>query len=86
MPEISRFFGIIIYMYHGDHNPPHIHAIYQGKKVMIDFQGNILRGGLDSKTATRLIRDRIDTHFRELTENWNLSQAGKSLMYIEPLE
>ena len=29
MPEISRFFGIIIRMYFGDHNPPHFHAIYQ---------------------------------------------------------
>jgi len=29
MPEISRFFGIIIRMYFGDHNPPHFHVIYQ---------------------------------------------------------
>ena len=28
MPEISRFYGIVIRMYHNDHNPPHFHAIY----------------------------------------------------------
>lgn len=28
MPEISRFYGIIIRMYYEDHNPPHFHAVY----------------------------------------------------------
>jgi len=28
MPEISRFYGIVIRMYFGDHNPPHFHAAY----------------------------------------------------------
>ena len=28
MPEISRFLGIVIYMYFNDHNPPHLHAEY----------------------------------------------------------
>lgn len=28
MPEISRFLGIVIRMFYGDHNPPHFHAIY----------------------------------------------------------
>lgn len=29
MPEISRFYGIIIRMFYNDHNPPHFHVIYQ---------------------------------------------------------
>jgi hypothetical protein len=29
MPEISRFFGIVIKMFWGDHNPPHFHAFYR---------------------------------------------------------
>ena len=32
MPEISRFYGIIIAMFFDDHNPPHFHARYAGKK------------------------------------------------------
>jgi hypothetical protein len=86
MPEISRFFGIIIRMYYEEHNPPHIHAEFQGNKVMVDFQGNILRGNLDSKTAIRLVRDWIDLHYSELHENWNLACAGKALNHIAPLE
>ena len=26
MPEISRFFGIVIAMFYNDHDPPHFHA------------------------------------------------------------
>jgi hypothetical protein len=33
MPEISRFFGIVIRMYFDDHNPPHIHAFYAGNEA-----------------------------------------------------
>jgi hypothetical protein len=35
MPEISRFFGIVIRMYFDDHNPPHIHAIYAGNEAQV---------------------------------------------------
>jgi hypothetical protein len=28
MPQISQFFGISIYMYYAEHNPPHFHVIY----------------------------------------------------------
>ena len=30
MPEISRFYGIVISMYYDDHNPPHFHVRYGG--------------------------------------------------------
>jgi hypothetical protein len=28
MPEIARFYGIVIKLFLGDHSPPHFHAIY----------------------------------------------------------
>ena len=43
MPEICRFFGIIIRMFFDDHGPPHIHAEYQGYKAVLDLKGNITR-------------------------------------------
>jgi hypothetical protein len=58
MPEISRFFGIIVRMYYDDHPPPHIHAEYQGNKAKIDFGGNVLLGDLRSKTALIFLRKR----------------------------
>ncbi|MBQ9418274.1 MAG: DUF4160 domain-containing protein [Bacteroidales bacterium] len=38
MPEISKFYGILIYMYVDDHNPPHFHVIYEGDEAMIDIK------------------------------------------------
>jgi hypothetical protein len=45
MPEISRFFGIIIRMFFDEHSPPHIHGEYQGHKAVFDLNGNIMQGG-----------------------------------------
>lgn len=33
MPEVSRFYGIVIKMFFDDHNPPHFHAQYAGQKI-----------------------------------------------------
>ncbi len=86
MPEVSRFFGIIIRMYYDDHAPPHLHAEYQGKKALFDFRGNILRGNLESRTAMRLVREWVDVREPELGRNWELARAGRVLNKIEPLD
>jgi hypothetical protein len=86
MPEISRFFGIIIRMFYDDHNPQHFHVEFHGKKAIFDFQGNILRGSLKSKTATKLVREWADLHQFELAEDWQLSQEGKEIKKIDPLD
>jgi len=38
MPELSRFYGIVIQMYFGDHPPPHFHAIYGASKAIVDIE------------------------------------------------
>jgi len=86
MPEISRFFGIIIRMFYNDHQPSHLHAEHQGDKALFDFQGNVLRGSLRSRTARRLVREWIDLHGEELTEDWELARAGRGLQKIDPLD
>jgi len=86
MPEIARFFGIVIRMYYDDHNPPHLHAEYQGNRALMDFRGNILHGGLRSRTALRLVREWIDLHAAELQQDWSLARAGEQLNKIEPLD
>ena len=86
MPEISRFFGIVIRMFFDEHNPPHIHAEYQGQKAVFDLTGNVIRGALNSRTATRLVREWIDLHCDELRADWELAQAGNAVKTIAPLE
>ena len=73
-------------MFYNEHNPPHLHAEYQGEKAVFDFKGNILKGSLKSKTATKLVREWVDFHFPEIEEDWGLAQEGKEIKKIEPLD
>jgi len=85
MPEICRFFGIIIRIFFDEHDPPHFHAEYQGNKAVFDFNGSVLKGDLNSKTATRLVREWIDLSLDALKEDWELAKAGKEIKKIAPL-
>ena len=85
MPELSRFFGIVIRMLYDEHNPPYFHAEYSGNKAVFDFQGNVIKGNLSSRTATKLVREWIDLHTSELEEDWWLARESKELRKIEPL-
>lgn len=85
MPEVSRFFGIIIRMFYDEHNPPHFHAEYSGKKAVFDFNGNVIKGNLSSKTATKLVREWVDLHESELEEDWALARASQEIKKITPL-
>ena len=87
MPEISRFFGIIIYMYAKDHLPPHFHAEYNGEEAMFAIEtGEIIIGSLPRK-PTRLVQAWIELHRDELMENYNLLQEETgSFKKIKPLQ
>jgi len=86
MPEISRFFGIIIRMFYDEHNPPHLHAEYSGSKAVFDFEGSVLKGSLSSGTATRLVREWISLHVSELEENWKSAIESREIKKIQPLK
>ena len=86
MPEISRFFGIIIRMYFGDHNPPHFHAIYQDETAEYDIQTlEVIRGKLSSR-AHALVLEWASSHRSELMEDWMLASEMKEIKPIEPLK
>jgi len=46
MPEVSRFYGIVITINYNDHAPPHFHARYGGHQVVLAIGGGILAGWL----------------------------------------
>ena len=86
MPEISRFYGIIIRMYAGDHAPPHFHAEYGEWAAQIDIRsGNIMEGSLPRR-ALRLAQDWAELHRRELLDNFaGLQLDTPRYRKIEPL-
>jgi len=84
MPEISRFYGILIKMFFNEHNPPHFHAEYGEFKAIITIDKGIVEGKMP-KIALKLIFDWLDLHRDELMENWKNIEKKKALNKIEPL-
>ncbi len=85
MPEISRFFGIVIAMYCDDHPPPHFHAIYGSDRAefCIDPIG-ILKGRLPPR-ALALVTEWAALHQAELLDAWDQRGTGQTPRKIEPL-
>ncbi len=85
MPEISRFYGIIVYMYVDDHNPPHFHVIYNNEEAMFDIQDGHMTGSLPRR-AMKLVYEWLDIHQSELLENWKRLTESEEALKIEPLK
>jgi hypothetical protein len=86
MPEICRFFGIIIQMYHDDHAPPHIHIRYSGVKAKFDIEtANCLSGKLPKKAHLMVVEWIFDNQ-DALKTLWELAQQDQPLHKLPPLE
>jgi desulfoferrodoxin (superoxide reductase-like protein) len=81
---ISRFSGIVVFMNYRDHNPPHLHAKYQGEEVTIEIQTGTVTGSM-SLRALQLLFEWIERYQEELLENWELTRSHKPLRPIPPL-
>jgi hypothetical protein len=85
MPEISRFYGIVVQMYFGDHPPPHFHARYAGQKAKIDIDGlSLLEGKLPAR-ALGLLIEWAALHQDELREAFEKVANMQAPQTIEPL-
>jgi hypothetical protein len=88
MPTISMFYGILIRMYLGkkEHNPPHIHAIYQDSKAIFDIMTGEKTDGKLPPDKEKLVSAWIILHKDELLADWELAQNGETPYSIEPLK
>jgi hypothetical protein len=86
MPEISRFFGIVIKMFYTDHLPAHFHAEYGEFEALLEIDSlDVYRGTLPRR-ALALVLEWATMHRQELRENWRMAQGGESPRPIAPLE
>ena len=87
MPEICRFYGIIIRMFFRDHLPPHFHVEYAEYKAKININdGELIEGSLPRK-ALRLVQAWAEIHRDELMLNYEQSlKEGGVISRIEPLK
>ena len=83
MPEITRFYGIVIKIFFTrEHNPPHIHAVYGEYNGEIAIEtGEMIVGDLPQK-AQDLIKEWCKMYQKEIMNMWNT----KTLQKLPPLE
>lgn len=81
MPEISRFYGIVIRIFYGDHPPPHFHAVYGDEIAKIDIETLRVIDGRLPPRAQALTLEWAKLHQAELREAFskaaNLQPPGK---------
>jgi hypothetical protein len=86
MPHVSRFFGIVIYMYFNDHPPPHFHAEYGEHEAVYTIETlEVMRGWLPRR-AHSMVVEWATLHRNALRQNWDNAVGMQPLRSIEPLE
>jgi hypothetical protein len=88
MPELSRFFGIIVRMFAeagGQHHVAHFHAYWQDQVAVISIEPvDVIAGSLPTRQR-RLVEAWAELHQQELLDDWNRLQQGQAPVPIDPL-
>ena len=85
MPELSRFYGIVIKMFYNDHNPPHFHAQYGSARMVVAISTLAIIGGRLPPRATGLVMEWAAQHQEELQHAWIQARNMERLGRIDPL-
>ncbi len=88
MPEIARFFGIVIRMFtepRTQHHRPHFHAYYQGEVAVYAIDEIEWIAGVFPRRQQRQVEAWAEQHREELLAIWNRLQVGQSPFRIDPL-
>ena len=86
MPEISRFYGVVIKMYFNEHNPPHFHAEYGEYEALIDINSmGIVSGKLPSRVLGMVV-EWASMNQSQLKQEWNKARNMEALGKISPLK
>jgi hypothetical protein len=86
MPEISRFFGIVISIRFREHPPPHFHAEYGDEEALIDIRTlTVIDGHLSSRSLGMVI-EWASQHQTGLMDLWLRAQGQQSLYKLPPLK
>ncbi len=86
MPEISRFYGMIVKMHFDDHLPPHFHAEYGEHEALININTLAIIAGRLPPKALGLIAEWASQHQEELQTLWGRAKNMETLHKISPLK
>lgn len=77
IPEITRFYGIVIKVFFGDHPPPHFHALYSEYNALVSIELlEIIEGDLPSR-AQKLVLEWATLYQQDLLQMWNSQEFRK---------
>lgn len=77
MPEIARFYGIVIKIFFGDHPPPHFHAVYGEYIGLFDIDTlEMFEGDLPTR-ARKLVVEWAKINKDELKQMWETQEFYK---------
>ncbi|MBM3269425.1 MAG: DUF4160 domain-containing protein [Candidatus Sericytochromatia bacterium] len=85
MPELSRFYGIVIRMFYDDHGTPHFHAAYGGQTAAFRIDPPGLLVGRLPPRALGLVVEWAGLHRDELLGAWEAAKFGQTPSPIDPL-
>ncbi len=88
MPELSRFYNIVIKMIYKDntqHNKPHFHVYFAEYEASVGIDGDLLAGSLPVKQL-RMVQAWAAIHEDELYSAWNNAVRNIPFEKIEPLK
>jgi len=86
VPEVSRFYGIVIRMFFNDHDPPHVHAVYEEYEALVGIDDlETIRGHMPQR-AMALVIEWAVAHRDELRSCWREARAGRGIGRIDPLD
>ena len=85
MPEICRFYGIVIKMYFADHAPPHFHAEYSEHEARIAINSLAVISGKLPPRAMGLVAEWATLHQQDLQALWEKASRLEPLNRLDPL-
>ncbi len=85
MPEICRFYGIVIKMYFADHVPPHFHAEYAEHEARIAIESLTVLSGTLPPRAMGLVAEWSVLHRQELLTLWERAKRHDAIGRLDPL-
>lgn len=86
MPILSRFYGIVIRMFYNDHAPPHFHASYGERELIIGISPIVILNGSAPSRVRSMVLEWSALHQRELLDDWERCRRAESPMPIAPLD
>ena len=85
MPEVSRFYGLVIKIFYDDHNPPHFHVEYGEYEVLVAINTLAIMSGRLPARALGMATEWASLHQRELRDAWDRAKQLLPPGQIDPL-